>query len=408
MLKNIQHLLSYCKKYVKLYVVQPVLFNMNQVKKDMILKIHADHPLTCPIINSLQYISPKGSKTYSVEIEKSADKLHIDITPLVDVVDNLNRWGHDLIKFYHNMPEELKVEVKDALTNKDSFTLIDELIHKDYTHDLNNYQILINEVVDRWEHEHVEYIESIKAIEETKANIEKQQKKLDKINETGSTNNQSIMKLKEAILENEDTIINLENYTEYLQDYFEHAVKESFDELAFEFSNYLENMRTRNDKLRDELTDLREVILEKAKFKLKLFQPIEFLNNKFGVTDLLQNRKVANIGLISNQFDYMSITADINKDGKWYFSKLVNYLENKGQLNSEQKEKLINSLKADDGSMLTEESRKRSLFQMLAENGYTQVRYYETLKLFMQNPDETMRTEVTDKIQYKSTPKFKV
>lgn len=306
------------------------------------------------------------------------------------------------------MPEDLKVEVKDALTNKDSFTLIDELIHKDYTHDLNNYQILINEVVDRWEHEHVEYIESIKAIEETKANIEKQQKKLDKINETGSTNNQSVLKLKEAILENEDSIMNLENYTEYLQDYFDHAVKESFDELAFEFSNYLENMRTRNDKLRDELTDLREVILEKAKFKLKLFQPIEFLNNKFGVTDLLQNRKVANIGLISNQFDYMSITADINKDGKWYFSKLVNYLENKGQLNIEQKEKLISSLKADDGSMLTEESRKRSLFQMLAENGYTQVRYYETLKLFMQNPDETMRTEVTDKIQYKSTPKFKV
>lgn len=104
----------------------------------------------------------------------------------------------------------------------------------------------------------------------------------------------------------------------------------------------------------------------------------------------------------------MSITADINKDGKWYFSKLVNHLESKGQLNSQQKETLINSLKADDNSMLTEESRKRSLFKMLAENGYSQVRYYESLKLFMQNPDETMRTEVTDKIQYKSTPKFKV
>jgi hypothetical protein len=380
---------------------------MNQVKKDMILKIHSDHPLTCPIINSLQYISPKGSKTYSVEIEKSADQLYIDITPLVNVVDNLNHWGHDLVKFYNNMPEDIKEEVKASLPNKESFALIDELINKDYNHDLNSYQILINEVVDRWDNEHVEYVESIKAIEEAKENIDKQQKKLDKMNETGSTNNQSVMKLKEAILENEDAITNLENYTEYLQEYFEHSVKQSFDELAFEFSNYLENMRTRNDRLRDELTILRELILEKGKFKLKLFQPIEFLNNKFGVTDLLQNKKVANIGLISNQFDYMSITADINKDGKWYFSKLVAHLEKKGQLNTEQKEKLITALNNDDDNMVTEESRKRSLFQMLADNGYTQVRYYETLKQFMQNPDETIKTEITAKIDCR-LPKYKV
>ena len=380
---------------------------MNQVKKDMILKIHSDHPLTCPIINSLQYISPKGSKTYSVEIEKSADQLYIDITPLVNVVDNLNHWGHDLIKFYNNMPEDIKEEVKASLPNKEAFALIDNLIKKDYNLDLNSYQILINEVVDRWDNEHIEYIESIKAIEEAKENIDKQQKKLDKMNDSGSTSQQSIIKIKESILENEDAITNLENYTEYLQEYFEHSVKQSFDELAFEFSNYLENMRTRNDRLRDELTILRELILDKGKFKLKLFQPIEFLNNKFGVTDLLQNKKVANIGLISNQFDYMSITADINKDGKWYFSKLVGHLEKKGQLTNDQKEKLINGLNNDQDNMISEESRKRTLFQMLADNGYTQVRYYETLKLFMQNPDETMKTEITTKIDCK-IPKYKV
>ena len=380
---------------------------MNQVKKDMILKIHSDHPLTCPIINSLQYISPKGSKTYSVEIEKSADQLYIDITPLVNVVDNLNHWGHDLIKFYNNMPEDIKEEVKASLPNKEAFALIDNLIKKDYNHDLNSYQILINEVVDRWDNEHIEYIESIKAIEEAKENIDKQQKKLDKMNDSGSTSKQSIIKIKESILKNEDAITNLENYTEYLQEYFEHSVKQSFDELAFEFSNYLENMRTRNDRLRDELTILRELILDKGKFKLKLFQPIEFLNNKFGVTDLLQNKKVANIGLISNQFDYMSITADINKDGKWYFSKLVGHLEKKGQLTNDQKEKLINGLNNDQDNMISEESRKRTLFQMLADNGYTQVRYYETLKLFMQNPDETMKTEITTKIDCK-IPKYKV
>lgn len=402
-----KHLLFFCKKHGKLYVIQLVFFNMNQVKKDMILKIHSDHPLTCPIINSLQYISPKGSKTYSVEIEKSADQLYIDITPLVKVVDDLNHWGNDLVKFYNNMPEELKDEVKESLTNKDSFVLIDELIKKDYNHDLNSYQILINEVVDRWENEHIEYTESVKAIEEAKENIDKQQKRLDKLNETGSTNNQTIMKLKESIIENEDAINNLENYTEYLQEYFEHSVKHSFDELAFEFSNYLENMRARNDRLRDELTELRELILEKGKFKLKLFQPIEFLNNKFGVTDLLQNKKVANIGLISNQFDYMSITADINKDGKWYFSKLVSHLEKKGQLTDVQKEKLLNGLNNDEDNMMTEESRKRTLFQMLSDNGYTQVRYYETLKLFMQNPDETMKTEITTKIDCK-IPRYKV
>lgn len=395
------------KKYGKLYLVQLVFFYMNQVKKDMILKIHSDHPLTCPIINSLQYISPKGSKTYSVEIEKSADQLYIDITPLVNVVDNLNHWGHDLIKFYNNMPEDIKEEVKASLPNKEAFALIDNLIKKDYNLDLNSYQILINEVVDRWDNEHIEYIESIKAIEEAKENIDKQQKKLDKMNDSGSTSQQSIIKIKESILENEDAITNLENYTEYLQEYFEHSVKQSFDELAFEFSNYLENMRTRNDRLRDELTILRELILDKGKFKLKLFQPIEFLNNKFGVTDLLQNKKVANIGLISNQFDYMSITADINKDGKWYFSKLVGHLEKKGQLTNDQKEKLINGLNNDQDNMISEESRKRTLFQMLADNGYTQVRYYETLKLFMQNPDETMKTEITTKIDCK-IPKYKV
>lgn len=380
---------------------------MNQVKKDMILKIHSDHPLTCPIINSLQYISPKGSKTYSVEIGKSADQLYIDIAPLVEVVDNLNRWGYDLLKFYNNMPEELKVEVKESLPNKDSFGLIDELIKRDYTHDLNTYQMLINEVVERWDNEHTEYIESIKAIEEARKNIESNQNKLDKMNADGSISNNSIKKLKAIIAENEDAIDSLENYTEYLQEYFDHAVKGSFDELAFEFSNYLENMRTRNDRLRDELTLLRELILEKGKVKLKLFQPIEFLNNKFGVTDILQNKKVANIGLISNQFDYMSITADINKDGKWYFSKLIGHLEKKGQLKIEQKEKLIYDLNNDNSNMFTEEARKRTLFQALADNGYTQVRYYETLKQFMSNPDENIKTEISHKIECKH-PKLKL
>jgi len=380
---------------------------MNQVKKDMILKIHSDHPLTCPIINSLQYISPKGSKTYSVEIGKAADQLYIDITPLVEVIDNLNKWGYDLLKFYNNMPEELKIEVKNSLPNKDSFSLIDELIKRDYTHDLNTYQILINEVVERWDNEHTEYIESIKAIEEAKKNIENNQKKLDKMNSSGSTSNHAIKKLKDIITENEEAIDNLENYTEYLQDYFDHAVKGSFDELAFEFSNYLENMRTRNDRLRDELTMLREMILEKGKVKLKLFQPIEFLNNKFGVTDILQNKKVSNIGLISNQFDYMSITADINKDGKWYFTKLITHLAKKGQLSIEQKESLISDLNNDKINMLTEESRKRSLFQALADNGFTQVRYYETLKQFMANPDENIRTEVSNKIECRP-PKLKL
>lgn len=374
---------------------------MNQVKKDMILKIHSDHPLTCPVINSLQYISPKGSKTYSVEIEKPADQLYIDITPLVNVIDNLNHWGQDLLRFYNNMPEDLKLEVKENLTNKDSFSVIEELIKKEYNHDLNSYQIIINEVVDKWDHEHVEYIESLKAIEETKDKIEKQQHKLDKLYESGSTNYQAITKLKESIHENEESIITLENYTEYLKDYFEMAVKGSFDELAFEFSNYLENMRTRNDRLRDELTILRESILEKGKFKLKLFQPIEFLNHKFGVTDILQNRKVANIGLISNQFDYMSITADINKDGKWYFSKLVTHLEKKGQLTLEQKETLISDLKNDQENAFSEEGRKRKLFQMLSENGYDHVRYYESLKMFLENPDETVKIETTHKMDIK-------
>lgn len=394
------------KKYGKLYLVQLVFFNMNQVKKDMILKIHSDHPLTCPIINSLQYISPKGSKTYSVEIGKAADQLYIDITPLVEVVDNLNRWGYDLLKFYNNMPEELKVEVKESLPNKESFGLIDELIKRDYTHDLNTYQMLINEVVERWDNEHVEYVESIKAIEEAKQNIDSNQRKLDKMNANGSISNHSINKLKDIITENEEAIENLENYTEYLQEYFDHSVKGSFDELAFEFSNYLENMRTRNDRLRDELTLLRELILEKGKVKLKLFQPIEFLNNKFGVTDILQNKKVANIGLISNQFDYMSITADINKDGKWYFSKLIGHLEKKGQLNLEQKESLIHDLNNDNVNMFTEEARKRTLFQALADNGYTQVRYYETLKQFMSNPDENVKTEISHKIECKQ-PKLR-
>ena len=100
-------------------------------------------------------------------------------------------------------------------------------------------------------------------------------------------------------------------------------------------------------------------------------------------------------------------TIDINKDGKWYFSKLVSHLEKKGQLTDVQKEKLLNGLNNDEDNMMTEESRKRTLFQMLSDNGYTQVRYYETLKLFMQNPDETMKTEITTKI-YCKIPRYKV
>jgi polyhydroxyalkanoate synthesis regulator phasin len=102
----------------------------------------------------------------------------------------------------------------------------------------------------------------------------------------------------------------------------------------------------------------------------------------------------------------MSITADINKDGKWYFSKLVTHLEKKGQLTCEQKDSLIEDLKSDTSHMITEEGRKRSLFQMLSDNGYTHVRYYESLKQYISNPDETLKTEMTHKLDIKSKLKY--
>lgn len=354
---------------------------MNQVKKDLIMGIHSTHQLTCPFINSLQFISTKSSKTYVVELNASPSHLYINTNELIESMQDLNTWSKDILTLFQKLPENLKEEIIQKTVKKDIINEVKELLDIECVEKIKDYQKKINEVIKKWEEDNIEYKETIETINDLKKEIEEETVVMN------ITKNPAIKPVLEADIEEKKEVIEkLKTYIETLQEDFENQTREHFDKYTFEFSHYLEMVRRRNNEIREMMNDFRDNILSTAKHTMKYYQPIEFLNQKFGLKDLLSDVKSINLGIINNEIDYNNII-DFNKDGKWYFSKMLNYLKEKNAITSEQKYKLITEMEIIP-EMKDVEYRKEKLLSVLESNGYENIRYYDSLKKFTENPNE--------------------
>lgn len=370
---------------------------MNQIKKDLILGVHTNHQLTCPYINALQFIENKSSKTYEVELFNSPKHLLINTDELLSAMKDLDKWAYEIIELYKKLPEDIQHKIEEEGKTQNRISHISEYLEIRCEDKIKEYETNVNKAINRWENDHQDYTESIETIKSLEYSVQENEFVM---NQTKKADVKII--LAEEIKEDKLTIQSLNDYTDTLLEDFENNVREQFDKYTFEFSYYLEMVRRRNNEIREQVHELRDDIIAIAKHKMGYYQPIEYLNHKFGVVDKLSSEKSINIGIINNETDYGNIV-DFNKDGKWYFLKMVAYLESKNGVTAEQK-KMVTDEMENNKNMKDPEYRKGKLFKLLQENGYKTIRYYDSLKDYTNNPESPKIKSYTETLKRKMKP----
>lgn len=369
---------------------------MNQIKKDMLLKIHSHHPITCPLINSLQFSGLKSSKIYEVSLDEAPNYLYVDTSELISLMHHLDKWANDLLGFEDRLPEDIKSELNEKMNVSNMRNNISMLLDDNHEIEIKKSEKTINTIIAKWEKLYDEHIENKSDCRDLVIQKKIRERSISRYDKSHS----EYKRLSAEINQLNIHISNLETDMDNEQVYFFNNIETQFNQATLEFTNFLEEVRERNHLLRTELTDFREFIIEASKSKLKLYQPMEYLNQKFGITDKLTNNPVVNLGLLKNNFEYMSINSDMNKNGNWYFSKLVGHLEKKSIITKEQKLNLLTDIDLHKNDHNIETIRKENLFKLLKINGYKQVRYYENINAYLINTD-SFKTEILDKQQNK-------
>lgn len=353
-----------------------------QVSIDSILGIQEQHTATCPLINALQFTGPMSSKIYEVDLNYNPKDLKISIKPLTTEMDNLLKWSDDLLNIYNNLPEDKKILINNESKISDIESLRNE-IEKDTIIEMSSE---INALIESWIDFQTD-LQDLKEEENTEVkNIETTEKDilLLKIKKASTTDAEELLQFYK------DELLNVQEKIKDLKDNFDTYIKDDFDRLTNQFSEYLEIVRNRNDDLRGEVGELRYHIVANCKELLNIYQPDEYLDKKFGI-----KQNIVNIGVLNNNVTYH----ERNEDK--HFHTLALGLRSKKYIDFTQLNKLLD-IKDNDKNRLRIK-RKEELFEMLKENGVQKIRYYETQEEYKDNK-EIFKEKELNKLKNKIAP----
>ncbi len=353
-----------------------------QISNDSLLRTHEEHQITCPIINALKFNGESSSKIYEIRLDYDPIELKIDVENLLKSTDDLDKWANSILKLHNELP----YTIKEILKNKADIDMINNLIHESYNERLKEYKTDINGLIDQW----IDYrsdLKDLKDLENSEINdLEECEKKL----LLKKMKNESTADTEELIDFHKNEILNIKEKQEDVYGYFDRYIKEEFEQLTTTFSNELEIIRNRNDDLRSEVGELRYYIIKHCRDLLELYQPDEYLDNKYGIT-----KDTVNLGIFYNT----SKANERNEDK--HFNGLIIGLKVKKYITFDQMNFLLD-IKSEDYEEL-KYKRKTELFKCFKENGIKKVRYYKNQKDYIENKNNFKEKDL-QKLKQKITP----
>lgn len=379
---------------------------MKQILTDTLLGLHEYHPFTCPFINALIFQGKTCSRVYDVEISYNPENLDVYSSDLREAVEGLNKWVTEVIALYETLPDNVK-DAKADLQIDLMIQGIRELL--EFEIDVSTQERDINSLVERWataHNQHKDLTEQItnkeRALDvaESMLNINLDDSDLKAYRESERDRSAADLKL------SEDMLLMLENE-------FENNISQLFEYETENYSLNMEELRTRNDTLREETRALIECLSINFKNELNFEQPNDYLNRTFGIKDSLSGVKTLNLGLIYNNTPFNVNNVDEytdNEDGKSYLMKLVDDLCKRNILTSADKhdfKEKINPfmlIRADylakygieKAESRTPEFQKNMLLGKLKEHGYKVVRFYESIEDYTTNKDNYKTVELKE------------
>lgn len=333
---------------------------MNELSYDQLLKIEPTHPITCPLINPLKFCGEMSSMVYEVNLDYNPEDLLVDLKPLLKGIEQLNSWANGIVDTVKSLPEDL---LKTIQYNKDK---IEELLSDDSTQELKEMKNMINGLIEAWQEAIKDREEVFENLKINKNEVENLEKELLLISLTDKSLIEDKVGLinfyNEEIEENEDELKTIEHT-------FEKYTKPDFEKEVEDFSNLLEEIRSRNDNLREEITSLKRDLITVAKIDLNLYMPTEFLDMNFP-----ENKKSINIGVIFN-----SLENDFRNYKTNYF-KTVKTIGERAKLTFLEKDSLMDLYgKKNKNETISE------ILNLLKQKGFEKVRYYENENQFLQD-----------------------
>lgn len=391
---------------------------MKQILTDTLLGLHEYHPFTCPFINALIFQGKTCSRVYDIDINHDPKNLEVYSSDLREAIEGLNKWVNEVIALYENLSDNAKFSKADLEIDL-MIQGIRDLLEFDI--DVSNQERDINALVERWETAHNQHKDLTQQITnkeraldvaESMLNVNLEDSDLKAYRESERNRCDSDLKL------SEDLLLVLENE-------FENEIAELFQYETENYSINMEQLRTRNDTLREETRALMECLLINFKNELDFEQPNDYLNKKFGIKDSLSGIKTLNIGLIYNNTPFHVNNVDEytdNEDGKIYLMKLVDDLCKRNILTTADKhdfEDRVNPfilIRADylakygieKSESRTPEFQKKLLLDKLKESGYQVVRFYENIDDYKTDKENFKTIELKNwdnKIKQKKTIK---
>lgn len=390
---------------------------MKQILTDTLLGIHEYHPFTCPFINALIFQGKTCSRVYDVAINYNPKDLDVYSGELHEVVEGLNKWVTDVIALYENLPADLK-EQKEDLQIDLMIQGIRELL--EFNIDVSDQERDINALVERWLAAHNQYKELTDQIQNQERALAVAESMLD-INSDDS----DVKAYRQSERDRSAVDLQLsEDALQRLENEFTHEISELFEYETESYSRNMEQIRTRNDTLREETRALIECLSINFKDELNFEQPNDYLNRKFGIKDSLSGVKTLNLGLIYNNTPFNVNNIDEftdNEDGKKYLMKLVDDLCKRNILTSADRNDFKDKINPfmlirsayfekygiEKAESRTPEFQKNMLLEKLKEHGYKVVRFYESIEDYTSNKDNFKTVELKD-IENKLQAKKKI
>lgn len=391
---------------------------MKQILTDTLLGIHEYQPFTCPFINALIFQGKTCSRVYDIDIEYDPKDLDVYSGELREVVEGLNKWVTDVIALYENLPTNLK-EQKEELQIDLMIQGIRELL--EFNIDVSDQERDINALVERWLAVHNQYKELTDQIKNQESALDVAESMLDL-----DLDDIDVKAYRKSERDRSAADLQLsEDLLQKLENEFTHDISELFEYEAKSYSRNMEQIRTRNDTLREETRALIECLSINFKNELNFEQPNDYLNRKFGIKDSLSGVKTLNLGLIYNNTPFNVNNIDEftdNEDGKKYLMKLVDDLCKRNILTSADRSDFKDRINPfmlirsdylgkygiEKSESRTPEFQKKMLLDKLKEHGYKVVRFYDSIEDYTSNKDNFKTVELTDvEIKLKQKTKIK-
>jgi len=326
--------------------------SIRQVRLDHMLEITPQPDNTCPLIDPLIYIGRRRSPLYDLNIDYDPTDLLLDETHLADRIELLETWAHEVLDVY-TLIDKNSVDEDDLIDIEEYRKEIQTKIANNRMGEVSSMVESINNIIYEWKDLYSDFLSADREV----AQAEQEVNRLE-TNFNFNEDDDGYVEAVEAIDHAKEEVESTKEKLEDLKSEFDSDISRPFEKAVERFTVLMEAVRANNDSLRQNTSQLREMVVQYVGNDFNVVQPMDYLKQ-------LENGRSDEIslGLIDSKY-YMHS-----------FSKLTDYLKRQGVLSDIQVVLINKSESIPD------------LLDALKDKGYTTVRYYDDAKVSMKHPE---------------------